>query len=593
MDQEEIARLCAALSIKSKDEKLWSVQDTLKESAGRKLDLCLVGKILSNKHVNRDVFRTVIPKIWQIQMEIEVVQDNTFLFYFRSQSDRCRVLAGGPWSFDNSLLVLEKVSGVGDIANVSFNRVEFWIQIMNAHLLCMTKEMGIFLGKILGDLVDIDVGVTGECFGKYMRLKVVIDVSKPLQRFLRLDLQGNGMESLLLLRYEKLPEYCFNCGLLGHSYQVCIHDNAGGDKRAYTDFEFGPWMRASSPPGQNRGNGLHRSHGGVWNTKDKNRLNSKLGNLEQHSNSSSWIPRKAGEVEQSQSSLDRQIPKMEVDRQTLGVEGVDKGTLREVQVSGNVVADVDTSSKLGSRPKIILQAVEVTKGGTTVGKLVGTISGGGVAGIQLGSDGQMGLFKGLEKKVGDPKLVGRSVIRDDSIDEGGQSTGCIGAGDGVVQKKGKWKRWAHKGGLRVKGPVDDVHGEKKRINSVVDIGEQSDLKKLKGDVAFGQDWKGVVDSNKMIGMVKRMSTCAEKLHRWNRLNVNALKERIVAKKAEMAACSNNGVAADWKKRNTLVHSNRLLPDSEVTDWATNFIQDFRDVNNNIGRVVLAQPDHPR
>ncbi|TXG51109.1 hypothetical protein EZV62_023633 [Acer yangbiense] len=211
MDQEEISRLCASLLIHSKEEKLWSVRDSLKESAGKKLDLCLVGKVLSTKHVNREAFRAVIPKIWQTKLEIEVVQDNIFLFYFRNQGDRFRVLAGGPWCFDNSFLVLEKLFGTGDIAKVGFNRVVFWVQIPNAPLLCMTKEMGEFLGQLIGELIVIDVGVTGECFGKYLRLK--------------------------------------EC-----------HNGKRTDSRASNmEFDFGPWLRATNPSGQNKTFGHQRA----------------------------------------------------------------------------------------------------------------------------------------------------------------------------------------------------------------------------------------------------------------------------------------------------------------------------------------------
>ncbi|TXG48348.1 hypothetical protein EZV62_027642 [Acer yangbiense] len=207
MNLDEISKLCAELSINGKEEKLWSVQDTVTKAVEKKLDLCLVGKILSPKHVNREAFRAVIPMIWQTTVDIEIVQDNIYLFYFRNQGDRFRVLSGGPWSFDNCLLVLEKLTGVGDIAKLPFDGVVFWVQVMNAPLIYMTKEMGEFIGRCLGDLVDIDVGVTGECFGKYMRLRVAIDLSKPLQRFLRLKLKKREI-SMLLIRYEKLLEYC-------------------------------------------------------------------------------------------------------------------------------------------------------------------------------------------------------------------------------------------------------------------------------------------------------------------------------------------------------------------------------------------------
>ncbi|TXG63514.1 hypothetical protein EZV62_010508 [Acer yangbiense] len=253
MDPNEIAHLCESLSIQRKEEKLWGVKDQLKVEAGKKLELCLVGKLLSTKYVNRDAFRAVMPKIWRAQgLEIEVVQDNTVLFYFHNQEDRCRVLAGGPWSFDNSLLVMEKLNGLGEIGKVRFQRVEFWVQIHNAPLLCMTKELGEYLGKIIGDLVDIDVGSTGECFGKYLRVRVAIDISQPLKRFLRMDLAGDDSESLLLLRYEKLPNYCFCYGLVGHSYPMCKVRMIGGARAAGTNFDYGPWIRAINPLGNSK-----------------------------------------------------------------------------------------------------------------------------------------------------------------------------------------------------------------------------------------------------------------------------------------------------------------------------------------------------
>lgn len=249
-----------SLSIKGKDEKLWSVKDTLTEAASKKLDLCLVGKIISKKHVNREAFISVILRIWQTNLDIELVQDNIFLFYFRNQGESFHILSGGPWSFDNCLLVQEKPSGVGEVTRLGFNRVAFWIQVINAPLLYMTKDIGEFIGRLIGELVDMDVGVTGESFGKYMRLRVMIDVAKPLKRFLRVELQ-KGEESMLLLRYEKVPEYCFHYGIIDHLYLGCDCGQRKGRHDVRANFDFGPWLKASSPPGQNKPSGYHHFKG--------------------------------------------------------------------------------------------------------------------------------------------------------------------------------------------------------------------------------------------------------------------------------------------------------------------------------------------
>ena len=91
-------------------------------------------------------------------MEIEVIDGNTFSFTFLLVDDRFLVLHGGPWRFDRALLVLEEPIGKGEVQNMNFNKVAFWVQIHNVPLLCMTREIGVFLGRMIGEFKEIDVG---------------------------------------------------------------------------------------------------------------------------------------------------------------------------------------------------------------------------------------------------------------------------------------------------------------------------------------------------------------------------------------------------------------------------------------------------
>ncbi|TXG55262.1 hypothetical protein EZV62_020518 [Acer yangbiense] len=128
--------------------------DWLKDDGEKRLVLHLVGKILSNKLVNRDAFINLIPRIWHIkkEVEIEVVDGNTFSFTSKSADDWRTVLQGGPWSFNRALLVLVEQVGISDIQEI-----------------------------------EIDKDKNGECFGKYIHVRVVINVDRPLRRILRVD----------------------------------------------------------------------------------------------------------------------------------------------------------------------------------------------------------------------------------------------------------------------------------------------------------------------------------------------------------------------------------------------------------------------
>ncbi|KAL5862997.1 hypothetical protein ACOSQ3_000511 [Xanthoceras sorbifolium] len=226
------------------------LETPLREAGERKLALCLVGKILTTKLINRDVFRAIIPKIWRTTQTfiIENVKENVFVFQFQNQADKRRVLMGGPWSFDKCLIVLEEPLGDGKFLDMGFTNVQFWVQLHNVPLVCMTKEIGWALGSKIGRVMDIDVGATGDCLGRFLRVRVVIDITKPLNRYLRVGLSEGDPDTVLLLRYERLTEYCFQCGVVGHVVRECqIANDIGGSSLA-PDYKFGVWMRAESPP---------------------------------------------------------------------------------------------------------------------------------------------------------------------------------------------------------------------------------------------------------------------------------------------------------------------------------------------------------
>ncbi|KAK3184896.1 hypothetical protein Dsin_032182 [Dipteronia sinensis] len=185
--------------------------------------LCLAGRILSSDLINRDAFQTVISRIWKVrgEVEIEVINGNTYAFHFQFPDDRRKVLASGPWSFDDSLIVLEEPTGKGELQSLKFCTAEFWVQISNIPILCITKEIGRFLGSIIGDVREVDTGPSGDCLGKFFRVRVAIEVDKPLRRFLQVDVLGDREETVMPLQYERLPNFCFRCGILGHTSRDC------------------------------------------------------------------------------------------------------------------------------------------------------------------------------------------------------------------------------------------------------------------------------------------------------------------------------------------------------------------------------------
>ncbi|TXG72983.1 hypothetical protein EZV62_001562 [Acer yangbiense] len=126
-----------------------------------------------------------------------------------------------------------KVTGIAEdevekvikrIANMKrqvINIAEFLVQISNIPILCMTREIGRVLGGIIGEVREVDAGPSRDCLGKFLRVRVAIEIDKPLSRFLRVDVLSDSEETVMPIQYERLPNFCFRFGLLGHTAREC------------------------------------------------------------------------------------------------------------------------------------------------------------------------------------------------------------------------------------------------------------------------------------------------------------------------------------------------------------------------------------
>ncbi|KAK2651257.1 hypothetical protein Ddye_018746 [Dipteronia dyeriana] len=200
MNMDEIAHLCGLLSLKEREGHVRNLDIGLKDHDKRKMAHCLVENVLYNRLVYCEALMSGIKKIWWVQedFEIEVMDENIFTFYFNNGEDRTKVFDGGLWSFDQSLIVLEEPVGTGDITSMNFGRVKFWVQIHNVLLLCVNNEVGLFLGCMIGNVKDVDIGPSSDCGGKFIRIRVEIQTVRPLQRCLRVYLLGDRKVTILI-----------------------------------------------------------------------------------------------------------------------------------------------------------------------------------------------------------------------------------------------------------------------------------------------------------------------------------------------------------------------------------------------------------
>lgn len=208
------------------------------------LHLGIVAKVIMNKQVNSDAFGAVMKNIWRVHnsTRIDTAGENVFLIQFKSRMEKARVLAEGPWTFDKSLIVMISPKESDTISNMEFQKAALWIQIHNVPFSFLNRAMAQILGETIGSIEEIDCDDNDKLIGPFMRLRILIDVMKPLRRGLKLRVSDTESVWCPIL-YEKLPDLCFLCGLIGHSHRECIeHASSSNVDQSHG---YGEWMKAT------------------------------------------------------------------------------------------------------------------------------------------------------------------------------------------------------------------------------------------------------------------------------------------------------------------------------------------------------------
>ncbi|KAL5553050.1 hypothetical protein UlMin_040451 [Ulmus minor] len=194
MDSEELSSLCASLALEEEEETLSpDLEAGLQAQGERSIDRSLVGCVLFTSPITRDAFVHMIKGVWKTKERFDV----------------------------EAIEILEEPTGVGDYSRMSFCNTPFWIQLHNIPVFCMSKTVGSILGNMVGTVQEVECNQDGLCLGTYIRIRAIIDISKPLKRILKVRLGTDKELVTILLRYEHLPELCFHCSIIGHPIKEC------------------------------------------------------------------------------------------------------------------------------------------------------------------------------------------------------------------------------------------------------------------------------------------------------------------------------------------------------------------------------------
>ncbi|XP_016721278.1 uncharacterized protein At4g02000-like [Gossypium hirsutum] len=182
----------------------------------------LVGRCLTDSVVHFSSLRNTMADLWHPIGGICITEagEKRYLFQFFNVIDLDRVKAGIPWFFNNHLLILQEIPEWVNPVTIDLRFTEFWMQVHGLPPGSMNESMEKQFGNFCGDYLEYDMSFPTLGSQTFLRIIVRLDVTAPLKRKKKV-LFGKSLIVFARFKYEKLSQFCFICGRLGHGESFC------------------------------------------------------------------------------------------------------------------------------------------------------------------------------------------------------------------------------------------------------------------------------------------------------------------------------------------------------------------------------------
>ena len=226
----ELIEKCQRLRINDAEADVLDTGVLGDASNDEKVSLLLVGRVVTDRNFHVEAFKRTITQAWGVskRLVIRMIGPNRFVFQFFHWRDKEKVLAGRPWCFDNQLVVLNEITGNEQPSEVQLTHSPFWIRIKNLPFNCCTIPVCTAIAGKIGRVMDLEENPLH--LDTYRRVRIDMDITKPLCRYQ--SIKGrDGRVVRVAIAYERLPFFCFLCGIIGHSERDCCNvDDDAQDK---------------------------------------------------------------------------------------------------------------------------------------------------------------------------------------------------------------------------------------------------------------------------------------------------------------------------------------------------------------------------
>ncbi|KAI9128387.1 hypothetical protein K1719_001380 [Acacia pycnantha] len=186
--------------------------DTLNKKMGLTVVVKLLGRKIGYRHL-----RSQLQSLWKpsVQLKLIDLNDDCFLVRFQDDLDYQNALLTGPWMIFGYYLTVQPWTPSFKPQDHVVKQVIGWVRLPKLPTRYYHKSIIRSIGAVFGEVVRVDYNTDSGERGKFVRIAVVIDLTKPLISKIQVD------GEIIFVEYEGLPSICFDCGKYGHLQASC------------------------------------------------------------------------------------------------------------------------------------------------------------------------------------------------------------------------------------------------------------------------------------------------------------------------------------------------------------------------------------
>ncbi|KAI9120688.1 hypothetical protein K1719_007721 [Acacia pycnantha] len=156
-------------------------------------------------------------QIWERKGKIDVfdLANDFYLINFQNKEDYMEALTGGPWVISDAYLSVARWRPEFSPKNAKIESVIAWVRLPDLPAPLFDKKFLLNLGNSIGKAIRLDIHTAQRARGKFARMCVELDLTKPLVPEFIVEGQ------VLSVVYESLGQLCNKCGMVGHTKEGC------------------------------------------------------------------------------------------------------------------------------------------------------------------------------------------------------------------------------------------------------------------------------------------------------------------------------------------------------------------------------------